>query len=446
MKQLIIPVLFALMLPTAVLAQPTGEPIDKIVAIVGEKIIMLSDVETQYWQIVMQGTKQTDELRCTILEELLLQKMLLTQAEIDSLVVTDDQVQSEIDRRLRYFIQQLGSPEALEKYYNKSIPEIKDEFQDLIKDQLMVQQMQGKITENVNISPAEVKKHFNGLSPDSIPFVESELEIGQIVVIPEPSTTDKQYIHQKISDLRARVAKGESFEALARLYSEDPGSAKKGGELGMFSRGQMYPEFEGAAFSLKSPGDISEVIESPAGFHFMQLIDRKGDYINVRHILLMVKASPTDLYAGKLKLDTIYNQIVSGALTFSAASDKFNPKEYKGNGGLMLNPYSGSAKFKPAEVDASVFFTVDKLEAGSISKPVLFQSDDGKEGYRILYLKSRSVPHKATLNEDYNLITQFALEAKKRQALDKWIVSKKSSTYVRIMDDFKECIFKYDWE
>ena len=446
MKQLIIPLLFALMLPTAALAQPTGEPIDKIVAIVGEKIIMLSDVETQYWQLVMQGEKQTDELRCTILEELMLQKMLLTQAENDSLVVTDDQVQGEIDRRLRYFIQQLGSPEALEKYYNKSIPEIKDEFQDLIKDQLLVQQMQGKITENVSISPVEVKKYFNGLSPDSIPYVESELEIGQIVIIPQPSAADKQYINQKISDLRARIVKGESFEALARLYSEDPGSAKNGGELGMFSRGQMYPEFEGAAFSLKNPGDVSEVIETPAGFHVLQLIDRKGDYINVRHILLMVKASPTDLFAGKMKLDTVYSQIVSGALTFTAASDKYNPDGYRGNGGLILNTYSGSTKFKPAEVDATVFFTIDKLEAGSISKPVLFQTDDGKEGYRILYLKSRSIPHKATLSEDYNLITQYALDAKKRQALDKWIASKKSSTYVKIMDDFKSCIFKYKWE
>jgi len=208
----------------------------------------------------------------------------------------------------------------------------------------------------------------------------------------------------------------------------------------------MYPEFEGAAFSLKNPGDVSEIIETPAGYHVLQLIERKGDYINVRHILLIVKASPTDLYAGKMKLDSVYNQIVSGALTFAQASDKFNPKDYKGNGGLMMNPYGGSTKFKPSEVDATVFFTIDKLEAGSISKPVLFQTDDAKEGYRILYLKSRSTPHKATLGEDYNLITQYALDYKKRQALDKWIQSKKNSTYVKIMDDYKSCLFKYKWE
>ena len=446
MKHFFLQIFTTIALPLLIFAQPAGETIDKIVAIVGDKIIMLSDVETQYWQLIMQGEKPTDELKCNVLEELLLQKMLLTQAENDSLVVSDSQVEGEIDRRLRYFIQQLGSPEALEKYYNKTIPEIKDEFKDLIKNQLLVQQMQNKITENVSISPAEVERYFKKLSPDSIPFVESEMEIGQIVFIGEPSAADKQVVYQKISDLRNRILKGENFEALARLYSEDPGSAKNGGELGMFSRGQMYPEFEGAAFLLKNPGDVSEVVESPAGYHVLQLISRRGDYINVRHILLMVKTSPTDLYAGKLKLDTIYNQIVSGKITFANAADKYNPDGYKNSGGILINPYSGSTKFKSAEIDASIFFTIDKLEPGSISKPVLFQTEDGKEGYRILYLKSRSVPHKATLTEDYNLITRYALEAKKRQALDKWIASKKNATYVKIFDDFAGCIFKYKWD
>ena len=230
----------------------TGETIDKIVSIVGNEIILFSDVEAQYWQLVMSGEKQTDELRCNILEELMLQKMLLTQAKFDSIKVSDDQVNSEIERRLRYFIMQLGSPEALEKYYNKSIPEIKEEFKDLIKNQLLVQMMQNKITENVTISPSEVKNYFQSLPEDSIPTVEAELEIGQIAIVPSPSAADKKVIFQKISDLRTRILNGENFEALARLYSEDAGSAKKGGEVGTFNRGQMYPEFEGAAFSLKN--------------------------------------------------------------------------------------------------------------------------------------------------------------------------------------------------
>lgn len=424
----------------------TGEPIDKIVSIVGNEIILLSDVEAQYWQSVMAGEKQTDELRCNILEELMLQKMLLTQAKIDSIKVSDDQVNSEIERRLRFFIMQLGSPEALEKYYNKSIPEIKDEFRDLIKNQLLVQMMQNKITENVTISPSEVKKYFQSLPTDSIPTVEAELEIGQIAIVPSPSTTDKQIIFQKISDLRTRILNGESFEALARLYSEDPGSAKKGGELGMFSRGQMYPEFEGAAFSLKKPGDISDVVETKAGYHILQLIARKGDYLNVRHILFIVKASPTDLYSAKLKLDTIYNQVTSGKMTFEEASKKYNAEEYKTSNGLMINQYSGNNKFKPSEIDATIFFTVDKLEPGSLSKPVLFQNESGKDGYRLLYLKSRSTPHVANLNDDYNLISILALDYKKKQALEKWLLTKKKSTYVSIDEDYNSCIFKYKWD
>ncbi len=426
-------------------AQPTGETVDKIVAVVGNKIILMSEVETQYWQLVMQGEKQTDELRCNILEELMLQKLLLNQAETDSLEVSESQVDEELDRRLRYFIQQFGSPEALEKYYSKTIPEIKDEFRDLIRQQLLVQMMQGKITENVAVSPAEVKSYFRSLPSDSVPYVESEMEIGQIVVVPEPSETDRQLVYQKISDLRARILKGESFAALARLYSEDPGSAEKGGELGMFSRGQMYPEFEGAAFSLKNQGDVSEIIESPAGYHVLQLIERKGDYINVRHILLIVKASPTDLFEGKKKLDEVYTKIKTGGLSFSDASEQFNPESYRSNGGLMINPYSGNTKFKAGEIDANVFFTTDKLEPGEISKPVLFQTEDGKEGYRLLYLKSRSVPHKATLEDDYHLITQFALNFKKSQALKKWVTEKKSVTYVRIMDEYKGCMFNFNW-
>ena len=242
MKHFFLQIFTTIALPLLIFAQPAGETIDKIVAIVGDKIIMLSDVETQYWQLIMQGEKPTDELKCNVLEELLLQKMLLTQAENDSLVVSDSQVEGEIDRRLRYFIQQLGSPEALEKYYNKTIPEIKDEFKDLIKNQLLVQQMQNKITENVSISPAEVERYFKKLSPDSIPFVESEMEIGQIVFIGEPSAADKQVVYQKISDLRNRILKGENCEALARLYSEDPGSAKNGVELGKKSRRELWSD------------------------------------------------------------------------------------------------------------------------------------------------------------------------------------------------------------
>ncbi|PLW92561.1 MAG: peptidylprolyl isomerase [Marinilabiliales bacterium] len=445
----------ALFLSFAVVAQPEngdnsggkpeGETIDKVVAIIGDQMVLLSDVENQYWQLIMQGETKSMELRCSIFEELLLQKLLLAQAKADSIEVSQAEVDGELDRRIRFFVAQLGSPEALEAFYNKSILEIKDEFRELIYQQLLIQRMQGKITENVSITPKEVKKYFNSLSEDSVPLIPSYIEVGQIVIIPEPSEADRDAVYQEISALRDRILKGESFEVMARLYSDDPGSSSKGGELGLFGRDEMYPEFEAAAFGLKNPGDVSEIIETPAGYHILQLIERRGEYVNVRHILHIIKVSPTDMYQAKLKLDTVYNEINSGKLTFAEASEMYSDDPNKNEEGLMINSYSGNTKFSADEVDAAVFFVVDKLEPGSISRPVLYQTIEGKDGYRILYLKSRSEPHKANLQDDYNTIQELALNAKKMQALDKWVAVKKSSTYIRIMEDFQGCLFRYDW-
>lgn len=433
---------------TATIAQPNGSTmVDKIVAQVGDKIVLYSEVENQYWQMVMQGGPKTDDLRCGILEELLLQKLLLNQAEIDSVTVSDSQVEGEIDRRIRYFVNQLGSPQKLEEYYKKSIIEIKDEFRDLIKQQLLMQTMQGKITENVKITPNEVKKYFSTLPPDSVPNIPSVLEIGQIVIKPMPSQAEKDEIKKKLEDLRTRLLKGENFAAMARLYSEDPGSAKNGGELGMFGRGEMYPEFEAAAFALTSPNEISPVIETEAGFHVLQLIERKGDYINVRHILMISKASPMTLFSAKQKLDSAYTQMAAGKMTFQQAVEKYTTDDQgKQNGGLMINTYSGNTKFRPDEVEPNLFFQIDKLKAGEFTKPMIYPDSDGKDTYRIFYLKSRSLPHKANLKDDYAAIQEMALQHKKAQAMQKWVSEKTKSTYIKIEDEFKGCTFKYNWQ
>lgn len=428
-------------------AQPSGSAmVDKIVAQVGDKVVLFSEVESQYWQMAMQGGVQSDDLRCGILEELLLQKLLLNQAELDSVTVSDSQVEGEIDRRIRYFVNQLGSPQKLEEYYKKSIVEIKDEFRDLIKQQLLMQTMQGKITENVKITPNEVKKFFTTLPPDSVPSIPSVLEIGQIVIKPMPNQVEKDEIKKKLEDLRVRLVKGENFAAMARLYSEDPGSAKNGGELGMFGRGEMYPEFEAAAFALSTPNEISPVIETEAGFHILQLIERKGDYINVRHILMISKASPMSLFLAKQKLDSAYTQMAAGKLAFQDAVEKYTTDEQgRQNGGLMINTYSGNTKFRPEEIDPNLFFQIDKLKAGEFTKPMIYPDSDGKDTYRIFYLKSRSLPHKANLKDDYATIQEMALRQKKLQAMQKWVREKTKSTYIRIEDEFKGCTFKYNW-
>lgn len=444
--------LFSLLLvfsnPEKLIAQPQGETIDKIVAIVGNNKILYSEVESQYWQLVMQGSPQSDELRCSIFEELLLQKLLLNQAQIDSITVSDSQVEGELDRRIRYFIYQLGSKEKLEAFYGKSVLEIKEEFRDLIRDQILIQTMQGKITENVKVTPAEVRKYFMSLHPDSIPLIESTYEIGQLIIIPKVTDEERALLKAKLEALRERIVKGENFQAMAVLYSEDPGSSKKGGELGMFGRGDMFPEFEAAAFALKTPGEVSPVIETKVGFHLLQLIERKGDYVNVRHILFISKASPIALFNTKLKLDSVYNDILAGKISFTEAVNKYGAENLQSQDGIMVNSYSGNSRFTAEELnqmDPTIFFTIEKLEVGQVSKPVAFQDEEGKDAYRLLYLKSRTKPHRATLEEDYNTIQEIALQKKKLKAMQQWVNEKKGNTYVKIMEEFQGCLFNYDW-
>ena len=437
---------FLFLLPMLLIAQPKGQVLDKIVAIVGNKVITLSEVEAQYWQLVMQGAKTTDELKCQILEELMIQKVLLNQAEFDSVTVSDNQVENELDRRIRYFVNQLGSPEQLEKFYNKSIAEIKEEFRDLIREQLLVETMKSKITENVTVSPAEVKRFYQNLPPDSIPLIESQLEIGQIVIDPQPSEVEKQIAYEKIKEIYERLTKkGDNFEVLARLYSQDPESAKKGGELGFFGKGQMVAAFEAAAFSLKKPGDISDIIETPYGYHILQLIQRRGEFVNVRHILIRPTISDDDIRRTRQKLDSIRNEILQGKITFEEAAKKFNSPDYKTSNGLMVSPYTGKTTFSPSDLTPDLFMIVDKLKVGEISTPQLFQNDKGQNSYRIVYLKSRTEPRKATLDQDYTTFSQLALEKKKEQAFEKWFDEHKKYIYLKIDPDFSSCLFRLKW-
>ncbi|MDZ7741877.1 MAG: peptidylprolyl isomerase [Bacteroidota bacterium] len=262
------------------------EVVDEIVAIVGKNIILKSEIEGQYMQYRMQeGIKGSENtVKCRILEDLLYQKLLLNQAQIDSIEATDSEVEMSMDQRLRYFISQFGSEEKLEEFYKKSIIEIKEEMRELVREQMMVDKVQQNITQDVSITPSEVRKFYRSLPEDSIPYVNAQLEVAQIVKLPPVSIEQKLMIKEKLKNIRQRISDGESFKALAVLYSEDPGSAKKGGELGFHGRGELYPEFEAVAFKLKK-GEISEVIETKAGFHIVELLERRGDYFNVRHIL-----------------------------------------------------------------------------------------------------------------------------------------------------------------
>ncbi len=420
--------------------------IDGIVAIVGANTILRSDLENQYLQFRSQGniTGSPTTMKCQILENMLFQKLLLNQAEIDSVQITDIQVESEMDRRMRYFINLAGSPEKLEETYQKSIIAIKSEMRDIIKEQMMVENVQQKITKEVATTPSEVKAFYRKLPKDSIPAVNSEYEIGMIVKYPAIGDAEKEEVRKKITALKERIAKGDDFSTMAILYSEDPGSSKKGGELGMFKRGDMRPEFEAAAFKLK-PAEVSDIVETEDGYHLIQMIERRGEYINVRHILLQPKVSIVSLNAAKTTLDSIATIIDQKKMRFDECVMKFSDDPSKNNGGLMINPNTGNSRFESDQLDPKVFFVIDKLKVGEISAPVLFKTDRGKEEYRIYYLKERTNPHKANLELDYARIQQWAMEKKKMKIMDDWIQKKTSRTYVRIMDPYKNCAFQRNW-
>jgi peptidyl-prolyl cis-trans isomerase SurA len=446
-KKFPIPVLLVLLFGIQIQGKAQNEKVvDEIVALIGSHPIYWSDVEAQLAQARAQGVAGDSRvMRCNIFENLMFQKLLVYQAEIDSLVVSDEQVNSELDRRLRYYIQQFGSQQKLEEFYDKSIDEFKAELREPLRLEILSQQAQGKIVENVKMTPNETREYFNSLSGDSIPIIPTEYVIGQIVKNPVVGPAQLKEAREKLNALRERVLKGEKFTTMAVLYSEDPGSAAKGGELGLFSRGTMAPEFESAAFNLKNKGDISEIIKTKFGYHLLQLIERKGEFVNVRHILIIPKVSPDDLVTAASRLDSIADRIKADSITFEKAALLYSDDPGKVNGGLIQSQSSGDTHLAADELDPKVFFVIDKMKPGEISGSVPYTTEDGTQAYRILYLKTRTNPHKANMKDDYNKIQEWALDNKKEKVISKWIETKSKTAYIRMGDRFKDCDFRYKW-
>lgn len=423
-----------------------AQVIDRVVAVVGQNIILQSDIEAQYMQFRLQGgiKGSASSIRCEILEDLMFQKLMLNQAEMDSITVTDEQVESEVDRLIRYFISQLGSQENLEKYYKKDMNEIKEELRRMRRDQMLQEQVQQTILANVEVSPAEVRRCYNELPKDSIPMVNSKYEIAHLVRKPPITLDEKLEVKDRLYKMRKRILDGERFSTLALLYSEDPGSAKKGGELGFHGRGEFAPEFEAAAFNLRD-GEISEVVETEFGFHIIQMIERRGEFINVRHILLTVKVSPEALQTAYDELDSIAALIHNDSITFEDAVRKFSDEKDKISGGLLVNPNDGSTLFDASELDQQVSVAVNRMNVGEISAPVPMKTSDNKDAYRLLYLKRKTAPHKANLKDDYTLIRDWAMQKKREDIINKWIANKSQKAYIKVIDDFKDCDFMFNW-
>ena len=421
--------------------------IDKIVAVVGKNIILQSDIEEQYMQYRLQGgiKGSASSIRCEILEDQLFRKLMLNQAELDSIDVTDEQIEQEMEYRIRYYTSQIGSQEKLEQYFNKTMKEIRDELRSSIKDQKLIEEVQRKIVGGVNATPSDVREFFNSIPQDSIPMVSAQYEIAQLVKKPPITLDEKLAVKERLYGLRNRILKGERFSTLALLYSEDPGSAKKGGELGFQGRGELVPEFEAAAFALKD-GEISEVVETEYGFHILQLIERRGDYVNVRHILLTVKVSPEALQQAYDELDSIANLIRNDSITFEEAVKKFSDEDDKMNGGYLVNPKTGSTLFSAEDLDQQVSVVVNKLQVGEVSSPVPMKTKNDKDAYRLLIIKKKTTPHKANLKEDYALIQQWTMQKLRQEAINKWIDAKSTKAYVKINEDYCDCDFQFDWK
>lgn len=417
--------------------------IDNVIAVVGNEIILKSEVEEQLMQMKARGIYGGGNERCNIFEQLLFQKLLITQAKLDSVEVSENQVDDEIERRLQGFIREIGGEQQLEDYFGKSILEIKQDFKPIVREQLLAQKEQQEITGDVKITPSEVKAFFKSIPADSLPIVNATYEIAQIVIEPKISKEEKDAVKKKLESLRQRILKGESFSTLAVLYSDDKASAKNGGELGFINKSDLVKEFAATAFTLKE-GEISDIVETEFGFHIIQLIKKRGSQVNVRHILMIPKVSASAKYKAKQKLDSIARLIRLDSLTFGQAAMRFSEDEdTRKNEGLMVNPYTGTSKFEVKQIDPATNYALRKLKVGEISEPFEAQNAKGKTVFKIIYKKSENKAHTINLKDDYQQVQDMALANKKQKVIKEWVGKKQKQTYIKIDPDYKKCTFNY---
>ena len=429
-------------------AQGSGTSIDGIVAVIGKSVILRSDLEKHFKDYTAQyrTVEDPDDIYCTILENLVYNKLMVNQAEIDSIEVSDEEVDYMVNSRLSYFLQQTGGDtKYIENYFNKPMTEIKKDLREMMYDQALIDQVQSSITSSITVTPSEVSQFASKISPDSMPLVSTTYQFGEIVKIPPVSDEEIASVKERLTSYRERVLRGEKFGALARLYSDDPGSASKGGDLGFVERGTLYPEFEAAAFNLKT-GEISQVVKTQAGYHIIQMIERRGESIRVAHILIQPKPSTDEQVRAITYLDSVRKIIIDENMTLEEAAKKYSEGPTRNNGGMVVNPYNNSLSFDRQSLDDATFTTVSKLIPGEYSECVPFVNDDGVMAYRLIYLKERVLGHKANLVEDYDLIKNAALEQKKYDAMEKWVLDKVKVTNIKISEQYKFCPFVTKWQ
>ena len=423
--------------------------IDKVVAVVGKNIIKLSEIENGYVPIrIRQGYDKAFENRCNILEGLLISKLLLHKGQVDSTdaEISDDDVATNVQYYLGAYEQQYGSKEAMRQATGYTYDELKDILSKMLRERMLSERVQAELTNSVKVTPYEVTEFYNRIPKDSIPTFEETYEIAEIVRKPDINEAERDRVKLELNKMRERVLSGNAqFSTLATLYSEDPGSAGKGGELGFHARGYWVSEFETAAFSLK-PGEVSPVIETQLGFHIIQFIERRGNTVNCRHILMSPKVSSDDLLKSRMLLDSIAQEVRLGHTTFADAAARFSDNANKIEGGRVTHPGTGSYQFTLEELKQlypGISFV--QMDAGQVSNAVAMKTDDNKDAYRIVTLLRRNPKHKANLTDDYDRIYNAALENAKQEKLMDWAQKTIRNTYIHIDDEYKACNFKLKW-
>lgn len=417
--------------------------IDEVVWVVGDEAILKSQVEEQYRSMQYDGQKIDGDPYCVIPEQIAIQKLFMHQAKLDSITVSDAQVFQEVERKLNYFIANIGSKEN----FNKPMSELREEMAEMVREQGIVQEMQRQLVKDIKITPSEVRRFFSGLPSDSIPYIPTQVEVQIITINPKIPQQEIDNIKARLREYSERVTKGETeFSTLAILYSEDPGSARMGGELGFMGRAQLVPEYADVAFNLNDPKKVSKIVETEFGYHIIQLIEKRGDRINTRHILLKPKVSEKELNNSIVRLDSLRNDITSGKFKFEEAAQFLSQdKNTRNNQGLMVNSENGTTKFQMSELPQEIAKVVNTMNAGDISQPfIMMDQKKGKEVAVLVKLRSRVEGHKANMSDDYQALKAIVEQNRREDLIENWIRKKQKETYIRIKDGWRNCDFKYD--
>lgn len=438
--------LFFIALCTGFSQNTDGRIIDEIVAIVGDNYILKSDIDKEYETLKEEtGVVFTDQDRMQILNSLIAKKILLYKAQLDSIEITDERVDSEIDRRMAYLLSQFpGGEEDFEKYIGKTVEEFKNQSRKRLREDLLVQEMQQKIIKDIKITPTEVRKYYNDIPKDSLPRIDAEVVVAQIVRNPIITQEEKDYAYRKIQSIRQDIMDGADFALTASLESQDPNSGARGGELGFFGRGEMLPEFEAMAFNLKSD-TVSKIIETAFGYHILKLIERRGERVNVRHILIKPQTSSYDLSLAKSFLELLRDSINNGTLTFAQAAIKYSNDEPTSRNGGRITDVLGNTKVQLVQLPKDVFEAINTMAVGQINGPELIRLESGENTYKLYYLEEITEPHIANLEEDWLKIQTVALERKKAMALEEWIQKHKKDFYVKVNTKYADHPLLQHW-